>query len=50
MADVLGKQVPQINPNQGEVVFPVMITKLLDSKEAQMQFIIDQMEDKLIKT
>jgi len=24
----------QINPNQGEIVFPLMITKILDSKEA----------------
>ena len=39
-----------INPNQGEIVFPITITKLLDSKEAQMQFIIDQLEDKLHKT
>jgi hypothetical protein len=34
-------QFHQINPNQGEIVFPITITKILDSKEAQMQFIID---------
>lgn len=30
-----------INPNTADIVFPIRLTKMLDTKEAQMQFIID---------